>query len=89
MSGGSFDYLYLANFNQHREVLEAMAKELFRRGMDEAAEATLAMLREPSQELANLWMKVELHVSGDGGPRAVQEAFQQFLATETPREETT
>lgn len=75
MSGGSFNYLC------HQEQpsisdLEAMAQELRKRGMYEAADATRALIpRETDPMLVQLWHAVEWHVSCDWSEAEVARAF--------------
>ncbi len=78
MSGGSFDYLYLKDFDGP-EQLFLMADELERRGYHSAAAHTRAICAiQPSQALRQLWMAVEWNVSGDWGPEKVEQAHGEW-----------
>lgn len=76
MSGGSYDYLYLADFDARNKDLVLMGWALRSRGYDEAAKATEALVgMGPSEQLRALWKAVEWRVSGDWGEEQVAAAL--------------
>lgn len=81
MSGGSFNYLCHQLQPCVQDLLD-MAADLSRRGMDEAAEATLALIHKPpSAALRELWRAVEWHRSNDSSEADVARAFAKWEKT--------
>lgn len=81
MSGGSFNYLY-AQDPYEPEELRRMADDLRSRGMDVAAEETLALIpRRATNELASLWQAVEWHRSCDWSEAQVAEAWVAYTTS--------
>lgn len=75
MSGGSFNYLFTQEQYSVSD-LEAMAQELRRRGMYEAADATRELMsKQADAMLSQLWHAVEWQVSGDSSEAEVARAF--------------
>ena len=82
MSGGSFEYLYLADIvDGHRMgQIEEMAEELRARGHHAAAERTMTvvhhmrMARAIQEELGTIWHNVEWWRSGDSSAADVDES---------------
>jgi hypothetical protein len=86
MSGGSFNYLYLAELNHMEGTVIAMRDRLQELHQHEAAARTedvLQRMREIAdlqRELAGVWRAVEWHTSGDAGVGAVDEAIATWKA---------
>lgn len=88
MSGGSFNYLYLAadvgNLGDKRGDLRDMANALRDYGDADAADATLAVIEkldaadEAARQLQDVWHAFEYWQSSDRGPDSVVKALAEW-----------
>lgn len=90
MSGGSYDYLYLAyevkGLHGRTEDIERMAARLRELGSVKAASATLDIIRaknaldDQAAAMAGVWKAVEWYDSGDWGLEQAQESIAEYEA---------
>jgi len=86
MSGGSFNYLYMAELTQMQGFVESMRDRLKKLGQPEAAARTDCVVQRMREidalqvELETIWRAVEWHDSGDSGKEAVDEAIAKWKA---------